>query len=105
MTVKSANLLNFPDKSGIALAEYLPNPFYTTGVANIEKRYSSGGGAPNHTPGSATKLGHPEHVEGNVEKSKGMGTPHWEEHIGGQKPEVRDENVRPQFISCRQRPG
>ncbi|KAL6716409.1 hypothetical protein ACLMJK_005976 [Lecanora helva] len=66
----------------------LPNPFSTPGVKNIEKRYSSGGGAKNHQPGTATKLGNHDHVEGNVETMKGVGTPHYQENVGGQKPDV-----------------
>ncbi|KAK4697968.1 hypothetical protein P7C71_g181, partial [Lecanoromycetidae sp. Uapishka_2] len=72
---------------GYALFEFtpLPNPFYTPGVQNIEKRYSSGGGAKNHLPGSATKRGDPESVSGNTEKAKGIGSPHYQENIGSQK--------------------
>lgn len=29
----------------------------TTGVENIEARYTAGGGAPDHQPGTATKIG------------------------------------------------
>ena len=73
-----------------ALSHYinLPNPFYTPGVQNIEKRYSSGGGSKNHIPGAATKLGSYEDVEPNTETSKGIGSPHYQEKIAGQKPDV-----------------
>ena len=66
----------------------LPNPFRTTGVENIEKRYSSGGGSKNHLPATATKRGDHDHVEGNTETAKGIGSPHHQEHFGGQKPDV-----------------
>lgn len=66
----------------------LPNPFYTSGVQNIEKRYSSGGGSASHTPGTATKLGSTENQTGNVEKAKGIGTPYYQENVGEQKPDV-----------------
>jgi len=81
-------ILNCVPLAAFTGREYLPNPFRTPGVSNIETRWSSGGGAQNHTPGTATKRGSHDAVVGNVETSKGMGTPHWEEHIGGQKPEV-----------------
>ena len=75
--------------AGYGIAEdVLPNPFRTTGVENIEKRYSSGGGAKNHLPGAATKRGDHESVEGNTETAKGIGSPHHEAHVQGQKPDV-----------------
>ena len=78
--------------TGLIAAPYLgielPNPFSTPGVKNIEKRYSSGGGSPNHTPAMASKRGDANQVMGNTEKTKGIGSQHWEEHMGGQKPEV-----------------
>jgi len=57
-------------------------------VQNIEKRYSSGGGAKNHLPATATKLGNHDAVDGNTEKSKGIGTPYYKEKYGEQKPDV-----------------
>ncbi|KAM0802772.1 hypothetical protein BDR22DRAFT_842267 [Usnea florida] len=69
---------------GIA-EDILPNPFRTTGVENIEKRYSSGGGAKNHLPATSTKRGDHDAVEGNTETAKGIGSPHHEEHVQGQK--------------------
>ncbi|KAI4206231.1 MAG: hypothetical protein LQ346_001202 [Caloplaca aetnensis] len=73
---------------GIAylLSPYTPK-FRSYGVQNIEKRYTAGGGAPNHTPGQATKLGSYSDVTGNQLDHKGMGTPHHQEKIGEQKPE------------------
>ncbi|CAF9924808.1 MAG: hypothetical protein ALECFALPRED_002837 [Alectoria fallacina] len=71
---------------GIA-EDILPNPFRSTGVENIEKRYSSGGGSKNHLPGAATKRGDPDSVVGNTETAKGIGSPHHEAHIQGQKPD------------------
>ncbi|KAL2057277.1 hypothetical protein ABVK25_002330 [Lepraria finkii] len=65
----------------------LPNPFYTNGVQNIEKRYSSGGASPNKTPAAATKRGHPDQVTSNTDTTKGVGTPHYEETFGEQKPD------------------
>ncbi|KAL2040079.1 hypothetical protein N7G274_006982 [Stereocaulon virgatum] len=65
----------------------LPNPFYTPGVQNIEQRYSSGGAAPNKTPGAATKRGHPDSVTANTTTNKGIGTPRHEEKFGEQKPD------------------
>ena len=72
-------------RGALVFSDYLPNPMRTTGVANIEKRYSSGGASPSHTPGSATPRGKIDQVTGNQEKSKGIGTPHYEENIGDQK--------------------
>ncbi|KAL9605090.1 MAG: hypothetical protein Q9219_000024 [cf. Caloplaca sp. 3 TL-2023] len=67
---------------------YSPQLFRSYGVENIEKRYTSGGGAPNHLPGQATKLGDHNSVEGNMlDQNKGIGSPHHQEKIGGQKPE------------------
>lgn len=66
----------------------LPNPFYTPGVQNIEKRYSSGGGAANHTPGAATKRGDTSQQIGNTETAKGVGTPYYKEKYNEQKPDV-----------------
>ncbi|KAK0516229.1 hypothetical protein JMJ35_000832 [Cladonia borealis] len=63
----------------------LPNPFYTPGVQNIEKRYSSLGGAKNHQPAVATKKGDSEDVVGRQETQKGMGTPYHQEKIGEQR--------------------
>lgn len=36
---------------------WFPNPYKTQGVQNIEDRFSSGGGHPTHTPGTATQRG------------------------------------------------
>ena len=66
----------------------LPNPFYTPGVQNIEKRYSSGGGTKNHLPAAGTKLGDSEDVLPRQETQKGMGTPYQQEKYGEQKPDV-----------------
>ncbi|KAL9101136.1 MAG: hypothetical protein Q9163_003580 [Psora crenata] len=77
----------------IAFSDYLPNPFRTPGVKNIEQRYSSGGGTQHSTPGTATKRGNPDHVEPNVEKSKAIGTPYYDEKIGDQRPGVGEEAV------------
>ena len=57
-------------------------------MQNIEKRYSSGGGAKNHLPAVSTPRGNPEDVEGRTETNKGIGTPHYKEKIEGQKPDV-----------------
>lgn len=65
-----------------------PNVFHTPGVANIENRYSAGGGSKHHTPGAATKRGDSEQVEGNTANTQGIGSPQWQEQIGGQKPDV-----------------
>lgn len=77
---------------GIA-EDILPNPFRSTGVENIEKRYSSGGGSKNHLPGAATKRGDPDSVVGNTETAKGIGSPHHEAHIQGQKPDVSAQRI------------
>ena len=66
----------------------LPNPFRTPGVQNIESRYSSVGGAPNHQPGTSSPRGHPDKIEGNTVTAKGIGTPHHEEKYQEQKPDV-----------------
>jgi hypothetical protein len=36
---------------------WFPNPHKTSGVQNIEERYTAGGGAPNHQPATATARG------------------------------------------------
>ena len=64
------------------------NPFRTPAVSAIEDRYSSGGASRNHTPGVATPRGKIDQVHGNQEKHAGIGTPEWDEKIGGQKPNV-----------------
>ncbi len=74
----------------------MPNPFRTSGVENIEKRYSSGGGSKNHLPATATKRGDHDAVVGNTEKAKGIGSPQYEDTIQGQKPEV---SVQRGFLS------
>ena len=75
--------------AGYGIAEdILPNPFRTYGVQNIEKRYSAGGGSKNHQPGVSSGRGDHEAVTGNQEKAKGIGSPHHEEHIQPQKPDV-----------------
>ena len=66
----------------------LPNPFYTPGVQNIEKRYSALGGAKNHQPAVATKKGDSEDVVGRQETQKGMGTPFHQEKYGEQRSDV-----------------
>lgn len=73
---------------GFFYSPYAPQLFRSYGVQNIEKRYSAGGGSTNHTPGQATKLGDHDHVHGNMLNQTGMGTPHHQEKIGEQKPEV-----------------
>ena len=80
--------------AGYGIAEdILPNPFRTTGVENIEKRYSSGGGSKNHLPGAATMRGDQDSVVGNTETAKGIGSPHHEAHIQGQKPDVSAHRI------------
>lgn len=36
---------------------WFPNPYKTREAQNIEDRFTAGGGAPNHTPATATKRG------------------------------------------------
>ncbi|KAL8914614.1 MAG: hypothetical protein Q9171_000795 [Xanthocarpia ochracea] len=67
---------------------YAPAVFRTSGVSNIEDRWAAGGGGRHHTPGVATPLGDPHQVMGNEENHTGMGTPHHQEKIGEQKPDV-----------------
>jgi len=43
----------------------------TPGTAAIDNRHSSAGGAGDHTPGAATKLGSEENREGGMQKDKG----------------------------------
>jgi len=62
--------------------------FHTPGVANIEDRYSAGGGSRHHTPGAATKRGDPDQVVGNTMNTQGIGSPKWQAQIGDQKPDV-----------------
>jgi len=81
---------NCDSAGGYVLSDYipLPNPFYTTGVQNIEKRYSAGGGSATHQPAVATKLGSHDDQSGNVEEGKGIGTPYFRENYSEQKPDV-----------------
>ncbi|KAL8839258.1 MAG: hypothetical protein Q9176_004589 [Flavoplaca citrina] len=67
---------------------YSPALFRTPGVSNVEDRWAAGGGGRNSTPGAGTKLGDRHEVLGNQLGSKEMGTPHHQEKIGEQKPEV-----------------
>lgn len=85
--LNSHTIMNTGAAYGIS-EDLLPNPFRTPGVQNIEKRYSSGGGSKNHLPGAATKRGDSDSVVGNTETAKGIGSPHHEAHIQGQKPDV-----------------
>ena len=64
------------------------NPLNTPAVSNIEGRYSSGGGSPNGQTATSTTRGKKEQVYGNQDKHTGVGTPEWEDKIGGQKPDV-----------------
>ena len=64
------------------------NPLNTPAVSSIEGRYSSGGGSPTHQTATATKRGSKNQAQGNQEKHPGIGTPEWDEKIGGQKPNV-----------------
>ena len=92
----------------LVFSDYLPNPMRTSGVENIEKRYSAGGASPTHTPAAATPRGKIDQVTGNVEKSKGIGTPYYEQHVGDQKKQAGGgggSNVRIHFLcnDCVQR--
>lgn len=69
------------------------NPFHTPGVAGIERRYTTGGGAPNAQTATATTRGKQDQVHGNQENHTGAGTPAWEEKIGGQRPDVSDNTL------------
>ena len=57
----------------------------TTGVENIERRYTAGGASPTQTPGVATKLGNQEDVVGNQSNSTGVGTENFKENISNQR--------------------
>ncbi|KAL8781815.1 MAG: hypothetical protein Q9194_000175 [Teloschistes cf. exilis] len=86
----SARLLTSPisARQGFFFSPYAPNLFRSYGVENIEKRYSAGGGSANHLPAGGTPLGSPDKVAPHrQEEHKGMGSPHYQEKIGGQKPE------------------
>jgi len=69
-------------------AFYFFNPLRTPGVSNIEKRFSSGGGTPDHTPAVASPRGRPNQVHGKQEGETGINTPHYAEKIGEQTPQV-----------------
>jgi len=58
----------------------------TPGVQNIEDRYTSAGGSPNHTPGTASPLGSKDKAAGNVHKEQGVATDKFKDEIAGQKP-------------------
>ncbi|MCJ1339046.1 hypothetical protein MMC09_004335 [Bachmanniomyces sp. S44760] len=78
--------------AGLVTLQYTNlNPFgaslKTPGVGSIEDRFSSGGGTKNHTPGVATPRGSYDQVEPRTEKSKGVGTDHFEDKVAGQKPD------------------
>ena len=69
-------------------AAYYFNFLRTPGVNNIEKRFSSGGATPDHTPAAATPRGNSDQVIGNQDSHKGLGTSTHEEKIGEQRPQV-----------------
>ena len=82
----------FLTPTGLVTLQYTNlNPFgaslKTPGVGSIEDRFSSGGGTKNHTPGVATPRGSYDQVEPRTEKSKGVGTDHFEDKVAGQKPD------------------
>ncbi|MCJ1376662.1 hypothetical protein MMC20_007906 [Loxospora ochrophaea] len=92
--------------AGLVALQYTPfNPLSsilsTPGVQNIEDRWSSGGGSKHHTPGSATRRGSSEDVQGNTEKHQGVGSESFNEHIGGQKPEVSIRTPIPVWVRAR----
>lgn len=58
----------------------------TPAVGSIEKRWSSGGATPDHTPAAASPRGQPNRVMGRQEGERGINTPHFEEKIGEQTP-------------------
>jgi len=60
-------------------------------VSNIEKRFSSGGGTPDHTPAVASPRGRSSQVHGKQEGETGINTPHHAEKIGEQTPQVSYE--------------
>jgi len=72
-------------------AFYFFNPLRTPAVSNIEKRFSSGGGTPDHTPAIASPRGRPNQVQGKQEGDTGINTPHYAEKIGEQTPQVSYE--------------
>ena len=47
----------------------------TPAMGSIEKRYSSGGAAPSHTPGAATERGNHTNVQPRSEGASGYGDP------------------------------
>lgn len=57
----------------------MESPPKTTAVASIEKRYSSGGGAPTHLPGAASPRGSHDDVVGRSETTQGWGDPKFKE--------------------------
>ena len=54
----------------------------TPGVSNIEKRFSSGGGGTEHTPGAATPRGNLEDTKGRNEGSNGWGDKKFRDQAG-----------------------
>ncbi|KAF2196323.1 hypothetical protein GQ43DRAFT_383578 [Delitschia confertaspora ATCC 74209] len=52
---------------------WFPDLTTTTGVQNIEARYTAGGGAPTHQPGTATKLGRSSIDDSTIHQTKRQG--------------------------------
>lgn len=70
---------------------WFPNPYKTREMQNVEDRFSAAGGAPNHTPGVATKLGDSNNNESRQQGgNKGVGTETYSQNIGDQKPDDVD---------------
>lgn len=80
-------------KSPCVGAFYFFNPLRTPGVSNIEKRWSSGGATPDHTPAVASPRGQPDQTIGKHEGQHGYNTAHHEEKIGEQRPQVSPNPV------------
>jgi len=62
--------------------------FTTSGVKNIENRFSAGGGTKTHIPGAATQLGSSANVETRAAKDQGIGTDKFREKVGEQHADV-----------------
>lgn len=75
--------------SGTALLYFFmkPTSLKTSGMQNVEDRFVSAGGSATHTPAQASPLGRSDLTRGAQQKEKGIGTKHWQDNHGVQKPD------------------
>ncbi|KAI9729004.1 MAG: hypothetical protein M1828_000089 [Chrysothrix sp. TS-e1954] len=60
----------------------------TPGMRNIEKAHTRAGGAPNHTPAQASKLGDENDGNGYQREDKSIQSKHFQDGISEQQPDA-----------------